>query len=120
MLNEYLEKAKEMLNSKFYCLFRDNNVLEISIDKNDLPFLFLVTDKEDLILMSFSVEFDNAALAAQLALELNDITSTAVAEDFYISKTGEVHWDAEALEAFVMDNFEYPLMDMEPISNLKN
>lgn len=120
MLNEHLEKAKDMLSNKFFCLFRDNNVMEISIDKNDLPFLFLVTEKEDLILMSFSIEFDNAALAAQLALELNDITTTAVAEDFYISKTGEVYWDDLALEAYVMDSHEHPLMDMEPISSLKN
>lgn len=124
MLNSYLEKAKEMLNNKFFCLFRDNNVMEVSLDKNDLPFLFLVTEKEDLILMSFSIEFDNAALAAQLALELNDITTTAVAEDFYISKTGEVYWDDDAIMQYTQDmlaeGHSHPLMDMEPISSLKN
>lgn len=123
MLNRHLEKAKEILEQKFFCLFRDDNVLEVSIDKNDLPFLFLVTEVPNLILMSFSVEFNNAAVAAQLALELNDITKTAVSEDFYVSKEGGIHWEDAALEKYAeesMDIQSHPLLDMKAISSEKH
>lgn len=123
MLNKNLEKAKKVLDQKFFCLFREKNVLEVSLDKNDLPFLFLVTETPDLILMSFSVEFNNAAVAAQLALELNDITKVAVAEDFYVSKEGEIHWEEAALLKYAEESMEVqknPLVDMKAISSEKH
>ncbi len=122
-MNKHLKLAKQILDTKFYCLFRDKNVLEISLDKNDLPFLFLVTENSEMILMSFSVEFDNAAVAAQIALELNDITKVAIAEDFFVSKTGDIYWEGEALLKFMEENSDTvknPLIDMKPISDLKN
>jgi hypothetical protein len=122
-MNKHLKLAQESLESKFYCLFREKNVLEISLDKEDLPFLFLVTENPEIILMSFSIDFDNAAVAAQIALELNDITKVAVAENFFMSKSGEVFWEEEALLKFMeesSDVIKNPLIDMKPISSLKN
>ncbi len=123
MLNKHLEKAKKLLNTKFYCKFRNENALDISLDKKSLPFLFLVVQDDDLILMSFSVDFNEASVAAQIALELNAITSTGIAESFYMSRDGQLLWDAEAYAEFMKDMDvvkESPLLNMEAISSNKH
>lgn len=123
MINANLQAAKSILDEKFFCLFREANVLEVSLDKEDLPFLYLVTEDPELILMSFSVDFDNASVAAQIALLLDDITDTGVAESFYIAKTGEVHWEDDALITYAQESTSVernPLVDMKPVSSMKH
>lgn len=123
MLNEHLKKAKDILSDKFFCVFKEKTILEVSIDKEDLPFLYLILEDNDLILMSFSVEFNNASMAAQLALMLYDITDVGVAENFYLSKEGELFWDDAALLKMAEEdqiNSRHPLLDMKPISSSKH
>lgn len=122
-MDKHLKLAKSLLEEQFYCTFRDNNVLEVSVDEEDVPFLFLIVEKPEVILMSFSIDFSNAALAAQLAISLKTLANVLVAENFYLSKSGEVFWADEAIIQYskdIMFEEKNSLADMKPISSLKN
>lgn len=114
MENVSLKKLQKKLKN-YFTYFKHNDILIVSNDKSELPFAYLINDDEnhpDEVLISFSVDFCNAASVAQFVLEINENSDVLVTESFYISKSGMTHWGEEAFKMFTIDN----VIDLEGLA----
>jgi len=128
MKHKFLKTASNLLID-YYTEFKDDNILEVCVSKESLPFAIIVTDPNfpDTLLLSFAADLSEPLKAAVVTLVLSRIANTELTEGFYIDSEYEYHWGEEAYEVMAKDNKptieEYQnneLMKMPAISSAKN
>ena len=92
-----LDKVKKLLKDYFVYQPADN-ILVVSMDKAELPFMKVIWDKSypKNILLSYGTDFPLSSEAANLALMINNICDVKLMEDFYIAKNGNMYFGLEA------------------------
>jgi hypothetical protein len=117
--NPYLEQAAKMLKKqKMYTKFRDENLLEISQDKESKVFCFLTIEKEQFPGMIISLAFDyhETYVVADMVINLMHIAPVALGEAFYRSKNGNLYWGTDAAFHFALECDSQIIRDIEPVS----
>lgn len=100
-----LDISKTLKQNHFYPQFIEDNIITVSVDKEDAAFLFLVVEPEfHGVVMSFSVDFPLAAQAVNIALLCLKHAPIATGENFYYGNDGELYWDFEAIERMELEN----------------
>lgn len=106
MKDNTLKKIQRALKN-YFTYTKDDGIIVVSLDKSELPFAYIVEDVAlpKILLISFAVDFPLCNLAANVVLEVNKIKEVVLAENFYISNSGDTFWGTEAERLFELDNF---------------
>lgn len=117
--NPYLEAAAKMFKKqKMYAKFRDENLLEISLDKDDKVFAFLAIEKDQFpgIIFSIAYDFNETYIIADMVINLMYICPVALGEAFYRSKNGNLYWNEDAKFHFTLECDQQLIQELEPVS----
>lgn len=116
-----IAKAETYLSKSYYCYFKDKDILVVAEDKSVLPFLYVLVDPhyKNTLLLSFAIDFPFPSRACVIGLELSNICNIAVAEDFYISKSGSTFWGDEANKILQFDT-QLPLEELDMSKSVKH
>lgn len=107
-------KDIQLLFPQYYSYFKDANVLVLCQDDGSLPFCFIFTDEDpDLILISYSVDFPLAAVAASIAVEVTLEYPVIIHEEFYIDTRGNTTFGEEAIRQFNLENLDLGKLTVE-------
>lgn len=118
--NKYLAQAEKMLKKqKYHTYFPDENMLEVSRDKNSKPFAFLIIEKEQFpgIVLSLALDFHQTYIVADMTINLMHIAPLALGEPFYRSVNGTLYWDTAAQLYFEMEFNKEMLNNLEPVND---
>jgi hypothetical protein len=121
MNNPTLRKIQKKLKN-YFTYFKHDDILVISEDKADMPFAYIIRDKEnypDCVLMAFALDYCNSAGIAQIVMDISKVETIQIAESFYIAETGLTHWGQDAEKRFAMD-LHFDLESLEPINETLN
>lgn len=102
-------------------MFKHDNVLSISEEKDELPFSYFLYDSTypDFILLSIAVDYPNAIRMADVIVKATKVTGKVVlAEPFFISNDGVTYLGEDAYDAHTAETTG--LDDMEPASGTKH
>lgn len=113
MENPSLKELQESL-PHWFTYFKSDDILAISLSKDDLPYAFVIND-DDRFLISLAVDCHHANVSAALALYCSDVKMTAITESFYIAKNGTTHTNDDAYKYYELD-LELPLDEIDPSS----
>lgn len=127
MKNKLLVSAQKVLHGDINSSFQDDNILELSTEKNGSPFAFLIVEHDipDAIILCFSADFHDVQLAARVAIDLGMVAQVELGEEFFISvKKQKLYWGSEAIEMSMLESPDINenlkiLLDSEPINGLK-
>lgn len=114
MLIEQLQPIYKYLKRSGYAVSMPSaNILEVSADKDSLPFCVLVIEPTDLysVLVSYACDFPDVQTASRLVIDLMHFAKVKLAEAFFIDSNGEVYWGPDA-------NFRYELSAMWDLNEL--
>lgn len=117
--NPLLKRIAKILKEAYYVKFINENVLEISITKADMPFCYAMIEESKApgtVLLSFAVDFPRAFTAAEIALTCLNEVNTALVEEFYTTTTGDRYFGPEAHAHFQAEAQSQMLEQMEPNS----
>lgn len=112
-----IKKLQKKLKN-YFTYQKTSDILIVSLDKHEMPFAYVVYDNvhyPNNLLLSFSVDFPIASMAANLALDINDIKPVIISEQFFISNSGITYWAEEAEKMFEIENL-LNIEDLEPES----
>lgn len=114
-MNAFLLKSKKLLEQDYFVYQPDDNVLVISNDKTELPFMKIIWDENypHNLLLSFATDFPLSSLASSLTLQLNNIKEVKLLEDYYIAKNGNMYFGDEAAKFYMWDT-QISLDDVDP------
>lgn len=90
-MNKLLSKAKKSLDYLFTESVEDN-ALHLCINKDEVPFLILLTDTDypDTIIISLAADFQDCFLTSRILLDIFHVAKIELGESFLISDKGEV------------------------------
>jgi len=117
--NPYLQTAaKRFKKQSLYPVFRDENVLELSLDKKSHPFAFLTVERDQFpgIIMSLAYDFSDAYLTADITLFLMHVCPVALGEAFYRSKDATLYWGEDASFRYALENDDKLIKEL-PVYN---
>ena len=113
MKNPILSDIQHDLKDLF-TYFNDDNVLAISATKETLPFLFVITDNDELF-VSVAVDYQDTFVLARIMAVLSFYGHFEVTDPFYIGKDGNTHMGDAAYERCDLDVID--LDDFDPVSD---
>lgn len=102
--------------TNFFTYFKDENILVVSEDKSQPPFMLLIVEPSHPkhILISIAVDFPNSISAAAVATEVRGMAPTQITKPFYISKTdGYTYIDDEAFDRWELESIDLDQLDPE-------
>lgn len=117
--NSYLEAADKMLKKqKYHTKFRDENLLEIAMDKKEKVFAYLAIEQDQFpgIIMSLAYDFGETYVIANLTIDLMHLVPVTLGEPFFRSKNGTLYWGTDAAKYFALEFNNQFLKEVEPVS----
>lgn len=115
--NTYLISAEAMLmNDEYFVEFKDDNVLELSLSKEEKPFAFIVIEKDQFpgFIVCISLDFLDCYIIANLMINLMHIAPVALGEGFYRANDGILYWDEDAIGQFELEKNPELLEKLKP------
>lgn len=113
----FLKAAAKNLNAqKLHLSWIDDNLIEVSENKNSKVFAFLVIEEKQFhgIVVSFALDFYDVYRTADLVISLMHTCPVALGEAFYRSNDGELHWSEDATSYFTLEHDNKLLKDLIP------
>jgi len=111
-----LQEIKERLKEFYHIEIVEKSIAKISNDDETLPFAICVVEPSDpdTVLLSLTVEFEDATKIADFVITLIHIANVDIAEPFYINhSTGNTYWGQEAHYNFEI-NMHLDLDEFKP------
>ena len=118
----HLKDAEKLLTNQFYTHFVNPNICEISYEKSTSPFAFLTVDPSIFngIGLSIALDCNDTYSIAELTITCMHAAPVALADPFYMSKSGTLHWNDEALAQWQLECDGDILKDLPTVSNAVN
>lgn len=117
----YLKLIEKSLKPEYFLNFNHENIMTVSMEKGTLPFAFLMVDDQfDGVVMSLSYDFPETFVVASLTIQLMRCCNVAMGESFYFNRSGNLLWDDQALEMFMLEHDADLLESLQPVSEMVN
>lgn len=120
-MTKLLKSAEAIFQKRgMYVENPDKACIAVSNSMDELPFLYLIDNKDEFngFIISLAVDYINTYEILDITLSLLNISPMALGEKFYINPNGDTYWGEEAEHAFILDNLK--VENMEGPSKLWN
>lgn len=120
-LHPTLSKLAQKLKNNYHTEMKHDNILAVSADKNELPFLFCIVEQSipDTIILSFTLEPMAGFVASDITYVAMTTAPTALGEEFFIDDIGNIRWGEDAMQYFML-NAQLDVSTLTPPNELKN
>lgn len=113
-MSKLLKSAEAIFQKRgMYVESPNKKCISVSVNVDDLPFLYLIHDNKDFngLIMCLAVDYIDTYELLDLTIGLINLAPIALGEKFYISPEGSTYWGEEAAQAFTLDNLDVTNMD---------